>query len=206
MGQTVADLRVEEAGTPRALRVEDFSEATVAAIEEAALVVAAVRDRLPAALDGGRLAVRADGTVALSQATLDALEQILITGTVTLDGPSLAALEQITAVGPLTDTQLRASPVGVESSSASKGNGKLAVAGVSTALTAVDVNGTPGIPAGATRALFLPDAAMTLTDDGTAAAVDDYPLDAGEEWVYDGDRLAQVKLFGTGNVKVWFYA
>lgn len=34
-------------------------------------------------------------------------------GTVTIDGPSLAALESITAVGPVTNTELRATPVPV---------------------------------------------------------------------------------------------
>lgn len=61
------------------------------------------------------------GTVELGAPSLAALENITVGGTVELGAGSLAALESITATGPLTDVQLRFSPVPV------------AVAGVATA-------------------------------------------------------------------------
>lgn len=64
-----------------------------------------------------------DGEVSLDAATLSALETInaVVSGSVALDAGTLSALENITAVisgsvavtGPLTDTQLRATPVPV---------------------------------------------------------------------------------------------
>lgn len=62
------------------------------------------------------------GTVALDGPTLAALESITVAGTVALDGATLAALESITATisgsvavtGPLTDSELRATPVPVD--------------------------------------------------------------------------------------------
>lgn len=51
--------------------------------------------------------------IPLDVASLAALESITVGGTVELGATSLAALESITATGPLTDTQLRASPVPV---------------------------------------------------------------------------------------------
>ncbi|MCU1500579.1 MAG: hypothetical protein JWM47_4532 [Acidimicrobiales bacterium] len=90
----------------------------------------------------------------------------------------------------------------IESSSASKGNGKLPVAGASTLLSAI----SGGIPSGATKALFRPDASMNFNDDGSAADANDYPLVGNVDWTYDGDRLSAVRFYGTGNVYVWFYA
>ena len=52
--------------------------------------------------------------VDLSPASLAALETITVGGTVELGAASLAALESVTASGPLTDTELRATPVTVD--------------------------------------------------------------------------------------------
>lgn len=104
---------------------------TLAALETISAVVSGI-----VALDGPTLAalenIIVSGTVALDGPTLAALENInaVVTGTVALDGPTLAALETINAVvsgtvavsnfpatqpvsGPLTDAQLRATPVPV---------------------------------------------------------------------------------------------
>lgn len=81
------------------------------------------------------------GTVALDASTLTALENIGVTGTVALDAPTLAALETITAVisgsvavtGPLTDAELRATPIPVSGTFTSSGL-------TDTQLRAADVN------------------------------------------------------------------
>lgn len=95
-----------------------------------------------AALEHITAAIEAGSVIGLDAATLAALESITVSGTVALDGPTLAALETINAVcsgtvelgaatlaaleaitvtvtgsvavtGPLTDAELRASPVAV---------------------------------------------------------------------------------------------
>lgn len=74
--------------------------------------------------DGLLVNLGANNDVALDAASLAALETI----TVALDAASLAALESITATGPLTDTQLRATPVPVSGTvTANAGTGTLAV-------------------------------------------------------------------------------
>lgn len=65
--------------------------------------------------------IEAGESVELGAATLSALESIVVSGVVALDAPTLAALESITATisgsvdvtGPLTDVELRASPLAV---------------------------------------------------------------------------------------------
>jgi hypothetical protein len=51
------------------------------------------------------------GEVSLSAGSLSALENVTVGGEIELGPTSLAALESITASGPLTDTQLRATPL-----------------------------------------------------------------------------------------------
>jgi hypothetical protein len=65
-----------------------------------------------------------DAGIPLSSATLAALENITVGGTVEFGSASLAALESITAVGPLTNTELRSTPVPI-----ADGDGSLTVDG-----------------------------------------------------------------------------
>lgn len=86
------------------------------------------------------------GTVALDATTLSALETInaVCSGTVALDAGTLSALENITATisgsvavtGPLTDTQLRATPVPI-----SDGSGSITVDGTVGVSGTVPVSG-----------------------------------------------------------------
>lgn len=130
---------------------------------------------------GGSLTV--DGTVELGATTLAALENITVDGTVALDAGTLAALESITVVdgggsltvdGPLTDIELRATPVPVSGTvTITDGSGPVTIdgtvaldAGTLAALesiTVVDGGGT----------LSIDDGAGSITVDGTVA------LDAG---------------------------
>lgn len=82
---------------------------------------------LPVALDAASLTalenVTVAGTVALDATALAALAAAAtpatqaVSGTVALDAPTLSALENIAVTGPVTDTQMRASPVPVSISS-----------------------------------------------------------------------------------------
>lgn len=86
----------------------------------------------------------------------------------------------------------------VSTGGASKGYQQLALAGVAAGLT---------IPAGATKALITPAVDIRWRDDGTdPTAGVGYPLKAGSELAYDLDRLASLRLFGTGNVDVFYFA
>lgn len=72
-------------------------------------------------------------TVTLDTASLSALENT----TVELGATSLAALESITVTGPLTDTQLRASPIAITDNA-----GSLTVDGSVSIIGTVPVSGT----------------------------------------------------------------
>lgn len=86
--------------------------------------------------------------------------------------------------------------------SVSKGNAKLTLAGASALVSSV----SGGIPAGATKVRIQPVSDVHMNDDGTAADVNDYLISGGTEWLYDYDKLAQVRLFGSGDVYLWFEA
>jgi len=79
-----------------------------------------------------------DTSVTAVKTSVDAVKTKLDTGiTVSLDSTSLSALESITAVGPLTDTQLRATPIVI-----SDGAGSITVDGTVSISGSVPVTGT----------------------------------------------------------------
>lgn len=82
----------------------------------------------------------------------------------------------------------------------SKGNTQIVLAGASALLSSVT------IPDGANRVLIHPRSVdININDDGTSATASDYQIKSDTEWLYDGDRLSAVRLFGTGTVDLWFF-
>lgn len=93
-----------------ALETIDLGAASLAALES--ITVGGTVDLGIASL-AALETITVGGTVELGVASLAALETITVGGSVELGATSLAALESITATGPLTDAQLRATPVPV---------------------------------------------------------------------------------------------
>jgi len=90
----------------------------------------------------------------------------------------------------------------VESASISRG-----YAQATSTTTAALLSALVTIPAGATKVLLLPSAAVRIRDDGTAPTASvGYPLATATEWAYDGSKLAALQVIGAATVDCWFYS